>query len=193
MDHPNSKAEEGEKKEARYNEFVALLARHDPSIRRFVRSLMPTNDGVDDVLQDTALECWKKFDDFQPATVEDAAGEFIRWACVIARYKAMSWQRDKSRDRLVFKDSVMELLAQTAMSHLDTHDSEREAVESCLEKMQADQRQLVLSVHSPGQSVAKIASETGEKSRRLYTRVNQLRKSLLACVQQQLAGEIGHG
>ena len=139
------------------------------------------------------LECWKKFADFSPNSQEDAADDFIRWACVIARYKALSWQRDRSRDRLVFRENVIDQLAQSAMESLDQQKSERQAIESCLQEIPDEQRRLVLSVHSPGESIATIAAETGEKSRRLYSRVNAIRKQLLECVQQRLVKEIGNG
>ncbi len=188
MDHETP----GER-DAGYNIFVGLLARHDRAIRRFVRSLLPSREGVDDVMQETALECWKKFSEFRSGHSEDAVDEFIRWACVIARYKALSWHRDKARDRLVFRESVVEQLAQAAIANLDQQDTERRVIESCLEKMRADQRRLVLSVHSPGESIALIAAESGERSRRLYNRVNVLRKRLMECVQQQLTREVKHG
>ncbi|PAY19686.1 RNA polymerase factor sigma-70 [Rhodopirellula sp. SM50] len=177
-------------REARYGEFVSLLARHDQSIRRFVRSLLPSNQGVDDVMQETALECWKKYESFTPDNAEDAVDEFIRWACVIARYKVLSWQRDSSRDRLVFRESVIERLAQDAMQNLEQRERERKAIETCLGQLDADQRRLVLSVHSPGESIAKIAEETGVKTRRLYSKVNALRKRLLDCVQGRLVEEL---
>ncbi len=192
MEDINESSESNGIRERRYNEFVGLLARHDQSIRRFVRSLLPSRDGIDDVMQETALECWKRFSDFQPDKPEDAVYEFIRWACVIARYKALSWQRDKSRDRLVFRDSVIEQLAQAATSIIGRHDRERRAIETCLGKLQDDQRRLVLSVYSPKQSIALIAVETGEKARQLYSRVNVLRKRLLECVQQRLAAEVDY-
>lgn len=180
-------------REASYGEFVGLLARHDISIRRFVRSLLPASDEVDDIMQETALECWKKYSDFQPSSEGEASDEFVRWACVIARYKVLSWQRDRARDRLVFSDSIVEKLAETALSQLGQHESERLAVSECLRGLPDAQRRLVLSVHSPGQSIAKIAAETGEKTRRLYSTVNVLRKILLKCVQQRLTGEAEHG
>ena len=194
MVHEDKPTQDGStEREARYSEFVGLLARHDQAIRRFVRSLLPSREGVDDVMQETALECWKKFSDFTPNSSEDAVDEFIRWACVIARYKALSWQRDQARDRLVFRESVVEKLAQTAMANIERHEEERRAVEVCLGEMQDDQRRLVLSVHSPGESIARIATETGEKARRLYSKVNALRRILLGCVQRRLAGELGNG
>ncbi|QEF97547.1 RNA polymerase sigma factor [Stieleria maiorica] len=176
-------------REARYSEFVSLLARHDQSIRRFARSLLPSGQGVDDVMQETALECWKKYESFTPETAEDAAEEFIRWACVIARYKVLSWQRDRGRDRLVFREGVIEQLAQTAMRDLSQRERERNAIEACLKELEDRERRLVLSVHAPGESVAKIAEETGIKVRRLYSKVNALRKRLADCVQLRLLEE----
>ena len=193
MEREEKQTETAAEREQRYNEFVGLLARHDQSIRRFVRLLLPSRDGVDDVMQETALECWKKFADFTPDAPEKTFDEFIRWACVVARYKALSWQRDKGRDRLVFRENVIELLSVAAMSDLDVRELERQAVEVCLSKMQDDQRRLVLSVYAPGQSIALIAAETGEQARRLYSRLNALRKLLLDCVRQQLAEELGNG
>jgi RNA polymerase sigma-70 factor (ECF subfamily) len=192
QDQPNSPQDRTADREARYAEFVGLLARHDLSIRRFIRSLMPGSEGVDDVLQETAMECWKKFSDFSPESPEDAANEFVRWACVIARYKAMSWQRDRSRDRLVFREGVVEALAQSALEHLDQREEERQAIQHCLSKLEESQRRLVLSVHSPGESIARIASETGEHARRLYSKLNVLRGLLLDCVSQQLSEDLGH-
>ena len=180
-------------REERYGEFVSLLARYDQSIRRFVRSLLPTREGVDDVMQETALECWKKFEDFHSTSSDESSEEFIRWACVIARYKAMSWQRDRKRDRLVFRESVIEVLAADALEGIDQQTEERQAIEVCLSHFDDSQRRLLLSVHSPGQSVARIAAESGEKVRRLYSRINTLRKRLLECMQQRIVGGLEHG
>jgi len=193
MVQPDEYPRSGASREQQYDQFVALLARHDLAIRRFVRSLMPTRDGVDDVVQETALECWKKFSDFQPARADVAADEFVRWACVIARFKALSWQRNKSRDRRVFREAVIDQLSQAAIESVDQCDDERLAVEACLNTLPDDQRRLVLSVHSPGESVARIAEETGMKARRLYSKVNTLRTLLLECVERRLAGEASHG
>ena len=162
-------------------------------MRRFARSLLPSSDGVDDVVQEAALECWRKFSEFSPESDETAGEEFLRWACVIVRFKAISWQRDKGRDRLVFSEDVIEALFDDAMGGLDQRHVERAAVEKCLQKIPPAQRRLVLSVHTPGESVARIAKESGEKSRQLYSQLNLLRKQLLECVRQRLTMEAQNG
>ena len=150
---------------------------------------MPSREGV---AQETALECWKKFAEFAPASPEDATDQFIRWASVIARFKALSWQRDRGRDRLVFRKDVIKLLSKSALEDVADYDREQNAVECCLQKFEDGQRRLVLSVHQPGESIARIAEATGMNARRLYHQVNSLRKQLLECVRLRLRTEVDH-
>ncbi|RMG40522.1 MAG: RNA polymerase factor sigma-70 [Planctomycetota bacterium] len=196
-DHPREDAE------ARYERFMALLAHSDAALRRFVCALMPDREGVDDVLQETFLECWKRFADFRatagsertgdrtgnvPATSagRDEQSQFLRWACVIARYKVLSHQRDTARRRRVFRDAVIERLAEEALETLPRYEAERTAVERCLSSLPESQRRLLLAVHTPGDSIARIAAESGQNARRLYSRVNALRRQLLDCVKRRL-------
>lgn len=144
-------------------------------------------------MQETALECWKKFAEFEPESGQDSQSEFIRWAWVIARFKALTWHRNHQRDRLVFRESVVERLADAAAEQVHALNDQRVAVETCLTSLPEDQRRLVLSVHSPGESVAAIATETGQSARRLYSKLNAIRKQLLECVRQKMALEIRHG
>ena len=176
-------------RDQQYDEFVALLGHGENRVRRFVRSLMIRSAEIDDVMQDVSLECWRKFDSFTPDSKESQHEEFVRWACVIARFKVMSRLRDAARDRLVFDEGLADILAAESESIAATHFDRHAALEGCLGKLPADDRRLLLSVHAPGESVAKIARETGTQSRRLYSRVNSLRWQLLKCVRSNLAAE----
>ena len=176
-------------REDRYNHFVSLLTRNDQSIRRFVRSLLPSPQDVDDVVQDTALECWRKFSDYESGGAEKQPDEFIRWACVIARYKVLSRQRDLSRDRLVFRENVVAQLADSALDQIDQRESELRWVDECLAELDSELRRLLLSVYRQGDSIARIAKETDQQARRLYTKLNGLRKILLQCVERKMVEE----
>lgn len=171
-------------KDDQYDEFVSLLARHEQAIRGFVRSLLPLPQDVDDVMQETGLVCWRKFDSFHS---NGDCGEFVRWACVIARFEVLRHRRRFARDRLVFDEDVMEILAADAESRLNRAEAEREAVAHCLGQLQEPERRLLLSVHMPGDSIARIAADTGQKARRLYSKVNVLRDLISQCIRMQLA------
>ena len=167
-----------------YDQFVSLFARHERSIRGFVSSLLPSNQDVDDVMQEVGLACWHKFKTFD---CDGAPGDFVRWACVIARFEVLRHRRNLARDRLVLSEEVIHLLADDAELRLDRADTERTAVESCLEKMNEPERRLLLSVHTPGDSIARIAQEMDQKARRLYSKLNLLRDLIAECVRERLA------
>jgi len=155
-----------------YDQFVSLFARHERAVRAYVRALLPSGADVDDVMQEVGLVCWRKFDDFQVADDPDG---FVRWACVIGRFEALRHRRSYARDRLVLSESTIELLAASSEERLVVAQQERTAVEHCLKKLPEAERRLLLSVHTPGDSIAMIAAEQGLKARRLYTKVNVLR------------------
>ena len=90
----------------RYETFVARFAHHEPDLRRFVRSLLPTWTDADEVVQQTAIVAWRKFDQYDPDT------NFMKWACVIARFEALAYRRKMARDRLVFREEIMEMMAE---------------------------------------------------------------------------------
>ncbi|MGB7325876.1 MAG: RNA polymerase factor sigma-70 [Rubripirellula sp.] len=181
-------------RDEQYDDFVSLLGHCEHRVRRFARSLMVGAEGIDDVMQDVSLECWRKFETFSyvAESADDGPGDsrheaFIRWACVIARFKVLSRVRDASRERLVFSDELVELLADDSSSWAANESPRQTALTQCLSKLNPDDRRLLLSVHAPGDSVAGIAKQMGVEARRLYSRVNALRSAMLKCVQSQLA------
>ena len=171
----------------RYASFTRLFLRHERRIRRFVRVLLTSDAEVDDVLQEVALVAWRKYSESKDVK------DFGSWACVIARYEVLKWRRKHARDRLVFREDTLRLLADTEMENIDQRERECSALEQCLQKLSKFERALVMSVHTPGASVARIAEETGQQARRLYRRVSGLRLALLNCVKSQLAEGISNG
>lgn len=187
---------ENESDLARNQRFIALLARTEHVVRRFTLGLLPGGEGIDDVLQETALEAWRKFAEFEENKETESRGtssDFACWVCVIARYKILSYQRDRSRDRMVFREELLSELADLAMGDIQSREAELSAVEYCLEQMGEHSRRLLLSVHRYGDSVAKIAEETQRKPRRLYYQINVLRSTLLDCVRTRMAKDQSYG
>lgn len=171
-------------KDIQYDQFVSLLARHERTVRAFVRSLLPSWQDVDDVMQEVGLACWRKFDRFESAESPD---EFVRWACVVARFEALRHRRNCARDRLVLSEDVIEVLAADAEVRLEKSEAERKAVDRCLQELREPERRLLLSVHTRDDSIARIAADMGQKARRLYSKANALRDLIGECVRRRLA------
>ena len=168
----------------RYEQFVALFARHERAIRGVIRSLLPLAQDADEVMQEVGLACWRKFSDFQADASQDA---FFRWACVVARFEVLKYRRKFARDRLVLSDQTIQLLSVDAEHRALIAEQERQALEDCLNRMPPSDQRLLLSVHTRGDSVAEIARQLGQNVRRLYNRVNALRDVLGECVRRRLA------
>ena len=174
---------EHDNRHRQYEAYTRLFLRNEGKVRAFVRAMMASDVGVDDLVQEVALVAWRKFSDLEEGE------EFGLWACVIARYEVLKWRRKNARDRLVFSEQTLNLLATAELESVDLRERERLALDACLQKLPADQRTLVMSVHTPSSSVARIAEETGQQAKRLYRKVSSLRLVLLDCVNTQLAEE----
>ena len=168
----------------RYEQFIALIERHERAIRSVVRSMLPSSQDANDVMQEVCLACWHKFADFDPDRSEDA---FFRWACVIARFEVLKHRRKCARDRLVLSEETIQWLSADAEERVSRSELERQALEDCLGTLQPSDRRLILSIHVRGDSVAKIARQLGQNVRRLYSLVNVLRDRLGDCVRSKLA------
>lgn len=166
-----------------YELFVELFTKNENALRAFARSLLPTWHDADEVVQEVALVAWNKFADFEPGT------SFIRWACTIARFKALAHRRKLSRDRLSFRAELIELMADEGLSELDSRSDEYDALEVCLQKLPTKQRELVNMAYTPGLSIKIEAEKTGVKPGTLYMRLNRIRSILFDCIQTQIQKE----
>ncbi|MEM7600137.1 MAG: sigma-70 family RNA polymerase sigma factor [Verrucomicrobiota bacterium] len=163
-----------------YRDFVRLFTQHEGGLRAFVRTLLPSWDDADEVMQAVSLVAWKKFDQFDPDT------EFIRWAATIARFEVLNYRRTKARDRLVFDEEVIQLLAQEVEEEMVDQDAQRRALEGCLAKLPEQRRQLILRAHTPGQKMKPIANEVGVTPNALYKTIERIRLMLFRCIEQTL-------
>ena len=71
--------------------FIKLYTKNEARLRNFVRSMVPTWESVDEVMQEASLVMWRKFDQFDPET------EFLKWSQVVCRFEALKCRRRKAR------------------------------------------------------------------------------------------------
>ncbi|MGJ8724806.1 MAG: sigma-70 family RNA polymerase sigma factor [Roseibacillus sp.] len=163
-----------------YEEFVRVFTTHEPDLRRFIRSLLPTQTDADDVLQQTALVVWRKFDQYDPET------HFMKWACVIARFEALAYRRKIARDRLVFREDILDLMAAEGMNEIDERSAEHRALEVCLRTMTEQQRKFLTMAYTSGIKVKEMAEESGSTAAAFYMRLKRLRAQLQKCVEKKI-------
>jgi len=164
-------------------DFLRLYVEHEPSLRGFVRSLVPTLEDSNDVMQEAAMALWKRFGSL------DAPENFRRWAFGVARLEALEFLRKKSRDRHVFGEDLLAQLADDAEEMADQFVEERKALDVCLQKLPSAQRSLVEAAYAPGARMDELAARIGRTAMAVYKSLHRIRMMLTDCTKRELSKE----
>ncbi|MCX7422806.1 MAG: hypothetical protein NT013_25160 [Planctomycetia bacterium] len=113
----------------RHDVFLLLYVAHEEALRAFVRTLVPTLEDSREVMQEVAAVLWRKFEDIS------SPDDFRSWAFGVARLEAPQYRRTRARDRHVFGDDVLQMLASAAEESADVFEAKRRALENCLGKL----------------------------------------------------------
>ena len=163
--------------------FLRLYVEHEEALRGFVRSLVPTLEDAREVMQEVAAVLWKKFEALE--SIED----FRRWAFGVARFEAFNFNRARQRERLVFDDELLSLLAHEAEAEGENQEREARALEQCLQKLPEAQRALVQTAYAPGVRIDELARASGRSAMSLYKSLHRIRIALVDCTRLVLAKE----
>lgn len=163
--------------------FLRSFTAHEPAVRAYVRRLLPGRADADDVMQDVSVVLWKKFGEFREGA------DFRPWAFGVARMEVLSWFRDKGRDRLVLAPEVIEMLADESVLEETHFDKQREALDMCMEKVEPEQRHLLMQAYQPKSRIHDVARGSGRSVTGFYQWMHRMRRMLLDCIQRETTGE----
>lgn len=162
-------------------EFIRLLTSSQRKLFAFILSLVRHSSDADDLLQETNMVMWRKWQDFEMGTSFDA------WAFTIARFQVMAYRKRQQRSKLHFDDELVELLAVDATDVMaENHDPRRSALGHCLQKLNDDQRHLVAQRYEPGACVNDMAAEQGRSPKAVSEALRRIRRSLMICIEKTL-------
>jgi RNA polymerase sigma-70 factor (ECF subfamily) len=164
-------------------DFLRLYIEHEEALCGFVRSLVITREDAREVIQETAAVLWRKFNEL------DSPAYFRRWAFGVARFEALSYRRDRARDRHVFGDHLISLLELEAEETSQQDRQEERALQSCLSKLTKRQRTLLEGAYSPGIRIDELAKASGRTPMSLYKTIHRIRTNLAGCIETFLNRE----
>ena len=134
-----------------------------------------------DILQDTTLVLWEKFDQFQRGT------SFIAFAREVARYRVLRYRQINARNAVLIEPDLLELVASVAAESDD--DRERvyhDALAGCVEKLSSTDRDLIRHRYTADVSVKILAEQLGRSENALSQSFARIRRSLRACIEKTL-------
>lgn len=163
-------------------EFMALFTAHHRRLFRYILALLPRLHAAEDVLQETNLVLWRRFAEFRPGT------DFYAWASRVAFLQVLKYRKSaRHREAFGLDEDVLETLAQRSVESTDYLDGARDALQNCLTKLSATDRDLILRRYMSGESGKKVAAELGRPQNSVYKSLGRIRQGLLQCVQRSLS------
>jgi RNA polymerase sigma-70 factor, ECF subfamily len=163
-------------------EFARLFSRNARRLYGFIMTLVFSHHDAEEVFQNTSVVLWNKFGEFQPGS------NFFAWASKVAYYEVLSFMKQRRRSRLLSDDSL-ELLANAAIALSDESSSRQEALENCLSRLNAADRELLQARYYHQRAPKQIAAMHSRSVDSIYRALSRIHNLLLNCVQRTLARE----
>lgn len=161
--------------------FVSLLVANQPRVYRFLMTLVPLREDVEDLFQQTCLTLWQSRGKYDPEE-----GDFASWACGIAHNHVRNFWRRESTRRTLLNEHVAELLAATRQQHAGFLEECHRALQRCLGRLPAHQRSVLEQCYG-GEGIKQAALTSGRSPNALYKMVRHIRAQLHECIQKTVA------
>jgi RNA polymerase sigma-70 factor (ECF subfamily) len=171
-----------EDRSASQQRFLSLFLRSEREIFRYVAALVPNVADAEDIVQQTALALWEKFDSYDPNQ------PFTPWACRFALNKTRQWLERRQRWQALLESGLAEELAQRREELLPEIEARLKHLEGCLNKLPAEQRSIVEGYYYRRESVEKLAQETGRTVAAAYKTLQRIRHTLQTCIENTAKG-----
>lgn len=176
----NSDSSEGNRAEL----FLALHLQNHNRLAAFVHTLVPVWQDAEEIIQDTLMVLWRKFNEFDPST------SFFSWAARVAQYEVLNYRRKNRHRELCFDDDVLSALACTAHDHMDDMELQRAALESCIKKLPDRDRELLRLRYREGGNIQVAADAMRRTTGHVQRLLRKVRGGLLRCVHARMS-ELG--
>jgi RNA polymerase sigma-70 factor (ECF subfamily) len=163
--------------------FLTLLTPVQTRIYAFILSLCPNRVESEDILQETILTMWNKFDTYVSGT------DFLAWAVTIAKYNVLTHRNKTKRSCSHFDEKTLELLQLQTPQFLQTIDERLDVLDECVKKLPETSKTLVRLRYDKGLPTQTIAERFDLSTRAVYKKLSHIHNVLMNCIRLTLRTE----
>ena len=139
---------------------------------------------ADDVIQETCVVLWEKFDDFVPGT------SFKKWASAVIRNVARRFAHKRRRQNgFGLSDLSLQRITQGKSGGSELFELQVEILRECLDKLRDSEREFLFDCYRHSTTLTTYAREQERSVETIYTRLKRLRKRLADCMARGLGRE----
>jgi RNA polymerase sigma-70 factor, ECF subfamily len=162
---------------AAQQQFLSLFLRSEREVFRYVAALVPNLTDAEDIVQQTAVALWEKFDRYDPNQ------PFTPWACRFALNKTRQWIERRQRWQALLEGGLAEELAQRREEMQPELDNRLKHLEGCLGKLPDEQRSLVEGYYYRRNAIEELAGHSGRTVAATYKMLQRVRYALQNCIE----------
>lgn len=179
--HKESETSRQTRRSHRREEFAALCAEHERRLYTYILALVARRTETEEILQETLLVLWEKFDTFAQGT------NFLAWAYAVARLEVLKFRERQSREQRLLSLEAVYAISAEVHSAGETLDLRHAALADCLEKLSDRQRNIVHDRYQAGMSVDSMAERLGRSRDAVYQILSRIRRNLEECIDRSIA------
>lgn len=161
---------------------MGLVLANQKKLYVYILSMVFHVNDADDILQDTLVLMWEKFDEFQPGT------DFTAWGKAIARHKILKYLHNNSSSRLHFNDNLLNII-EAESSRLDNLTERLAVLKKCAAHLSQKESSVIMMRYEQGLSFNKIAMTIGISKQSVYRFISRVHVKLAKCMKQSLGQE----
>ena len=173
LDQPCAAEEEGAKQT---KQFLDLYGIAHPRIFACIFSLLPNKVEADEIMQETSLVLWRRFDDFDPEA------DFVRWACGIACNQIRKFRRERAHSAVQLSDEAWERIAAVRERQSELLENRRLYLSECIDRLLEADLILLRRCCQRTASIKQVAEELNRPVNTVYKAVKRIRMTLKRCV-----------
>jgi RNA polymerase sigma-70 factor (ECF subfamily) len=163
--------------------FLSLFLGSEREIFRYISAIVPSVSDAQDLVQQTALALWRKFDLYDPAL------PFTPWACRFALMEVKAFLRRQGKWRAMLEGDLADVLAQRREQMAGELDRRFAHLGKCLGKLPTEQRTLVTGYYYDRRPVGALATAAGRTAEAVYKSLQRIRRALFECVTASMHAE----
>ena len=179
----NTKPEQTASKSAAQQEFLRVFLANEREIFRYVAALVPPTADAQEIVQQTAVVLWEKFDQY------DASRPFAPWACRFALNVTRQWLARRQRWKALLDGGLAAELALRRKQLRPEFDARLVHLDHCLQKLPEKQRALVDGYYFQQFGVETLAEKTQRTVDAIYKVLQRIRRQLRDCIDRSLREE----
>lgn len=168
---------------ASQQEFLTVFLASEREIFRYVAALVPTTGDAQEIVQQTAVTLWEKFDDY------DRSRPFAPWACRFALNVTRQWMSRRQRWKALLEGGLAEELALRREQLRSEFDERLLHLDECLQKLPEDQQSLIDGYYIRQLDVDTVAQQAQRTTAAVYKTLQRVRRQLRECIKRSLGEE----